>query len=134
MLLADPLVLPPVFDDALQDYDEFMRGDGEGVEDPEYSTTPWPQIRTAGVLHPSDSNQAYVFCGDEYVKMKVTPRTAGDITARGPKGLIFKDWPSLFRTEFAMLIDAVLPIPNNSKHMYFFSGESYALINAELGS
>jgi hypothetical protein len=134
MILVDPLVLSPVFDDALQDYDELMHGDGEGVEDPEYSTTPWPHIRTAGVLHPSDSSQAYVFCGDEYVTMKVTPGTTGDTTARGSKRFIFNDWPSLFRTEFALLIDAVLPTPNNSKHMYFFSRESYALINADLGS
>jgi len=105
---------------------ELMRGDGEVVADPEYDVTPVLRNSVAGVLHPSDSSWAYVFCGHEYV----TTEVMGNTIVRGPK-FIVDDWPSLSKIMFAGWIDAVLPIPNNTKQMYFFSGEDYALINAD---
>ena len=108
---------------------ELMRGDGGEVLDSEYDVTPVLRNSVAGVLHPSDSSRAYVFCGHEYVTTKVM----GDTIVRGPK-FIVDDWPSLSRIMFAGWIDAVLPIPNNTKQMYFFSSEDYALINADPGS
>ena len=112
---------------------ELMHGDGEEVKDPEYDVTPAPLNSVAGVLHPSDSSRAFVFCGDEYVTIKVIPGTTGDTTVRGSKFTV-DDWPSLMKIAFAGWIDAVLPIPNDTKQMYFFSGEDYALINADPGS
>lgn len=141
---TDFLVLSPFFDDApqvydeleqqpVQDNDELMRHDEVWeevqVDGPEDAVTP---VRVAGVLHPSDSSQAYVFCTHKYVTIKVIPGTM-DTTAGGSKVTVY-DWPSLMRTAFAGWIDAVLPIPNNTKQMYFFSGEDYALINADPGS
>jgi len=101
---------------------------GEVVADPEYDVTPVLRNSVAGVLHPSDSSRAYVFCGHEYV----TTEVMGDTIVR-PR-FIVDDWLSLSRIMFAGWIDAVLPIPNNTKQMYFFSGEDYALINADPGS
>jgi len=144
---TDSLVLSPFFDDApqghdelerrsVQDNDELMRHDGdwEEVVDSDYSTATAPLLTSiAGVLHPSDSSQAYVFCGCKYASIKVIPGTMGDTTARGSKFIAF-DWPSLARTKFTGWIDTVLPIPNHTKQMYFFSHEDYALINADPGS
>jgi len=135
---ADPLVLSPFFDEgydeieqqSVQDNNELMCGDGEEGYDSDYTTTPFPLNSIAGVLHPSDSSQAYVFCGDKYVMIKVIPGTVGNTTARGSRVIVF-DWPSL--SMFAGWIDAVLPILNNTKQMFFFSGDSYALINADPG-
>ena len=116
---------------SVQDNDELMRGDGEEGYDSECTTGPFPLNSVAGVLHPSDSSRAYVFCGDKYVTIKVIPGTMGDTTARFSSRVIVFDWPSL--SMFAGWIDAVLPIPN-TKQMYFFAGDSYALINADPGS
>ena len=135
-------MLSPFFNDALQGYDELeqqsvqdnnelMRGDGEEGYDSDCTTAPVPFNSVAGVLHPSDSSRAYVFCGDKYVTIKMIPGTMGDTTARFSRVIVF-DWPSL--SMFAGWIDAVLPIPNNTKQMYFFAGDSYALINADPGS
>ena len=144
---ANPLVLFPCFKDAPQGYDydepeqrwpvqedddDLMHGDGEEWEDPDYPIAPVPLTGVAGVLHPSDSSRAFVFCAGGYVTIKVIPGTMGDTTARGSK-VIVHDWPSLGKTSFAGWIDAVLPIPN-SNYMYFFSSENYALIHAEPGS
>ena len=139
---TDPRVLLPYFNDTPQGNDELRKrqslqddddlGDWEEYADSEYDVTPALFTRVAGVLHPSDSSQAYVFCGHKYVMIKVVPGTMSDATARGSK-FIALDWPSLIGIAFAGWIDAVLPIPN-TKHMYFFSGENYALINADPGS
>jgi len=144
---TDSLVLSPFFDDAPQGHDELERRsvqdnyelmrhdvDWEEVVDSDYSTTSPPLISIAGVLHPSDSSQAYVFCGCMYATIKVIPGTMGDTTTPGGSRFIAFDWPSLARTMFMGWIDTVLPIPNNTKQMYFFSKEDYALINADPGS
>jgi len=119
---------PPLQDLTLEDDDD---EDWEAYYDDAYDVTPVPLIRVAGVLQPSDASCAYVFCGNRYVTIKVSPGTMGDTTARGSKS-IADDWPSLWRT-FGGRIDAVLPIPNESSKMYFFSLENYVLINTNPG-
>ena len=143
---GDPLELNACFDDTLPDHgnhrqhwfvqdddESLMRGDGEEVDDPDYNVTPVPLTRVASVLHPSDLSRAYVFCGNQYVTIKVIPGTMGDTTEPGSK-FIIDDWPSLLRTKFLGRVDAVLPSPNNNRLMYFFSAENYALIYADPGS
>lgn len=139
---SDPLVLSAYFDDAPQDYDELgqcwsdddlMHGDGQEFDDAEYNIAPLRLTSVASVLQPSDPSRAYIFCGNRYVMTKVLPGAMGDRTTRG-SNIIVDDWPSLWRTKFSGKIDAVLPSPANNKHMYFFSFENYALINADPGS
>lgn len=119
---------PPLQDLTPEDDDE----DWEAYHDDDYDITPVPLTSTAGVLLPSDSSQAHVFCGNRYVTIKVSPGTMGDTPARGSKP-IADDWPSLWNT-FGGMIDAVLPIPNEGSKMYFFSLESYVLIDTNPGS
>jgi hypothetical protein len=76
-----------------------------------------------------------VFCGDEYVTIKVIPGTTSDTTARGSRRFIFNDWPSLFRTEFAHVDRRrVTHSEQQQSNVFFFSSESYALINTDFGS
>ena len=133
---ANPLVLSPCFGETpqgltVQDDDDFPHGDGEEAPDA-YDSIPLLLTSVAGVLQPSDPSQAYIFCGNRYVTIKVIPGTMGDTTTRG-SNVIVNDWLSLLRTMFAGKIDAVLPIPNNREQMYFFAGENYALINVDTG-
>ena len=145
---TNPHTLSPRFNS--QDYDKLRQrwslqddadlDDGEEIEvsEDEYDSdiTPVRLPSVAGVLHPSDSSRAYVFCDIRYMTIKMIPGIMGDTsgTARSSRVIVF-DWPSLVTTSFAGWIDAVLPIPNNSnKLMYFFSDEDYALINADPGS
>jgi len=117
----------PPEDPTVQDNDD---DDWEAFDDV-YNITPLRLISVAGVLHPSDESRAYVFCGNRYVTIEVSPGT-GDTTAWGSKPFA-DDWPTLWST-FGGSIDAVLPTPSKSKHMYFFSFENYALIDADPGT
>jgi hypothetical protein len=111
-----------------------VQDDSEDWEqfDDVYNISPLPLTGVAGVLQPSDSSQAYVFCANLYVMIKVVPGTMGDTTERDSK-IIVNDWPSLWRTRFAGKIDSVLPSPDNDRLMYFFAIENYALIYADPG-
>lgn len=118
---AHSLVLSPCSGDTPQgltvdDDDDFPHGDGEEAASA-YDSIPLILTSVAGVLQPSDPSQAYVFCGNRYVTIKVIPGTMDDITARGSK-VIVDDWPSLLSTQFAGEIDAALPFPNNGKQLY----------------
>ena len=133
---ANPLMLSPCFSDTPQgltvpDDDDFPHGDGKEVVNA-YDIIPLRLTSIAGVLQPSDPSQAYVFCRNWYVTIKVIPGTMDDTTVQG-SDVIVNNWPLLLRTIFARQIDTVLPIPNNWKQMYFFAGKNYALINANSG-
>jgi len=105
-----------------------MHGDGDGVEDPLYDTTPVPHNSVASVLHPTHSGQAYFFCGNRYAIINVSPGSTGDTIALGPKTLV-DNWPALSKAGFTGGVDAVLPNPKNKQEMYFFCVDNYAFIN-----
>lgn len=80
----------------------------------------------AGYIQPSNGH-GYVFKGDRYVCIKVIPGTTIDQINWGPKAYA-GPWKSLVQAGFTM-VDAVIPIPDNTGSIWVFSGVKYARIN-----
>lgn len=83
------------------------------------------------ITDPGYEGQAYVFRGDQYVRIKVNPGVhRGDVITYGPAS-IAENWPSLVNAGFPNGVDAILSAsaqPGFGDQAYFFSGDRYARI------
>ncbi|KAF8651597.1 hypothetical protein AX16_004687 [Volvariella volvacea WC 439] len=109
-----------------------MNEEGSNVDDT-LMTGNCPATPPRAVLPvPDESNQAYFFAFDQYVRIKFAPGRVDDTIVLGPK-LIVHEWPSLRKAGFGK-VDAALPSPNGNGEVYFFSGTRYALIKVKPGT
>ncbi|KAG6861580.1 hypothetical protein C0995_014876 [Termitomyces sp. Mi166 len=81
-----------------------------------------PQGGVGTVLHPSNPQLAYFFCSSMYSIVNIVPQ----ILVVGPRPII-EDWPSLAEANFDD-VDAILPNPEDTQQMYFFSGATFDYI------
>ncbi|KAK0455355.1 Hemopexin-like domain-containing protein [Desarmillaria tabescens] len=114
--------------------DDLMRVAGDADVDDTLSIKPIPRLSSAAVLHPLLPGQAYFFCGNHYVIIKVAPGTTDDTIVSGPH-LLVGQWPSFVKAGFGN-IDAVLPDPRPEfkQMMYFFCMDKYVRINIMPGT
>ncbi|GBE86747.1 hypothetical protein SCP_0906280 [Sparassis crispa] len=113
------------------DEDILMTGEGHTITDFLIGTTTEPRFARAVLPNLARSvHEVYVFAETKYVLMHFDP--PGSII-NGPK-LVVTEWPSLRKAKFAGRVDAILPNPDNDREAYFFSGDSYALVNVQPGS
>ena len=81
----------------------------------------------AAYLEPT-LNEAYVFAGPQYARIKVIPNKPMRHRTVGPAP-ITENWPSLVKVGFAeKKIDAVIPVPDNPSEIWVFSGSQFARI------
>ncbi|KAL4789658.1 hypothetical protein BDV19DRAFT_394867 [Aspergillus venezuelensis] len=73
-------------------------------------------------------NEAYVFAGTQYARIKVIPNKPMRDRSVG-LAPITENWPSLIKVGFAKKkIDAVIPVPDNPAEIWVFSGSQFARI------
>ncbi|MFC5724560.1 RICIN domain-containing protein [Streptomyces gamaensis] len=103
----------------------------------------WPSLDKAGFSSGIDAalpvpgakgDEAWVFAGDQYARIRYTPHKTDDKIVVGP--LPIKDnWPSLTKAGFDSGVDAVLPVPGSSgKEAWFFQGDRYVRVELAVGS
>lgn len=93
----------------------------------------WPSLVKAGFETvdaafpvPGKADEAYVFSGNQYAKIRYHAGTTDDVVTYGPKKTT-EVWSTLNSAGFDTL-DAVLPVAGHEGQAYFFSGSQYAKI------
>ncbi|KAB8212536.1 Hemopexin [Aspergillus parasiticus] len=82
-------------------------------------------VVNAAFFH-QDIEEAYIFAGGRYARIKWTPYTSKEERTWGPS-LISDDWPGITEAGFNT-IDAVLPIQGVTTEFYFFSNGRVARV------
>ncbi|KAG8744277.1 hypothetical protein FRC10_010440 [Ceratobasidium sp. 414] len=95
----------------------------------------WPSITKAGFDHvdgalvlPGSSNEAYIFSGTKYCRIRFTEGETNDELIDGPYA-ISDGWKAATFKQ----IDTVIPRPGSSPGAYMFSGDKYAQIRVVVG-
>ncbi|KAE8166621.1 Hemopexin [Aspergillus tamarii] len=78
-----------------------------------------------------DIEEAYVFSGRRYARIKWTPYTAEEKITWGP-AKISENWPAITKAGFGT-VEAVLPIPDVRTDFYFFFGGRVARVKFSPG-
>ena len=97
------------------------------VFEPKVIVDEWPSLKSAGFTTVDaavlmDDSSAYIFRGDQYVRITVAPGTNNDTIITGPKP-IAGNWHVLDNVGFTT-VDAILTSPVGG-NQYFFSGVDY---------
>ncbi|CAE6347107.1 unnamed protein product [Rhizoctonia solani] len=95
----------------------------------------WLSLDKAGFKHvdgallvPGKTDEVYLFCEEQYVRIKFTEGQINDELLDGPKA-ITTGWSA---TGFKS-IDTIIPRPDNEKNAYLFSGDKYVQIEVAVG-
>ncbi|KAG8753782.1 hypothetical protein FRC11_007137 [Ceratobasidium sp. 423] len=95
----------------------------------------WPSLKKAGFDHvdggllvPGKTNEAYIFSGEQYIRIKLTEGQANDELLDGPKPITV-GWSV---TKFQK-IDTIIPRPGNDQNAYLFSQDKYVQIKVNVG-
>jgi hypothetical protein len=95
----------------------------------------WPSLAKAKFDHvdgalivPGRSNEAYIFSGAKYCRIRFTEGQTNDELLDGPKA-ITTGWSVMKFKE----VDTIIPHPTNNQNAYVFSGVKYAQIKVNVG-
>ncbi|EUC55865.1 hemopexin domain protein, partial [Rhizoctonia solani AG-3 Rhs1AP] len=95
----------------------------------------WASLKKAGFDHvdgalivPGKTDEAYIFSGEQYVRIKFVELKNDDELLDGPKP-ITTGWSV---TKFKS-IDTIIPRPGNNQNAYIFSGDKYVQIKVNVG-
>ncbi|CAE6424551.1 unnamed protein product [Rhizoctonia solani] len=95
----------------------------------------WPSLKKAGfnrvdggLIVPGKTDEAYIFSGDQYVRIRFTEGQTNDELLDGPKA-ITTGW-SVIKFQS---IDTIIPNPKNNQNAYIFSGDKYVQIKVNVG-
>ncbi|KAF8706651.1 hypothetical protein RHS03_04792, partial [Rhizoctonia solani] len=83
---------------------------------------------TAALPVPGHSNEAYIFSGDQYCRIKYTEGKIDDEVVDGPKP-ISVGWSKVGFTDF----DTIFARPGSENGAYVFSGSEYSQIKVNVG-
>ncbi|KAH6651351.1 hypothetical protein F5144DRAFT_559193 [Chaetomium tenue] len=93
----------------------------------------WPSLASAGFQTvdaafpvPGKEDEAYVFSGNQYAKIRYHAGKTDDVVTYGPKKFT-EVWSTLNKAGFDT-IDAALPVAGHSDQVYYFSGSQYVKV------
>ncbi|KAH7333831.1 Hemopexin-like domain-containing protein [Rhizoctonia solani] len=95
----------------------------------------WASLKKAGfdsvdgaLIVPGKTDEAYIFSGEKYARIKFTEGQTNDELLDGPKA-ITTGWSV---TKFHSF-DTIIPRPGNNQNTYIFSGDKYVQIKVNVG-
>ncbi|MFI1303021.1 hemopexin repeat-containing protein [Streptomyces sioyaensis] len=114
--------------------------DDKIINGPKAIAEGWPSLKgtvfengiDAAVQSPANTEEVYLFKGDQYALVNYAPGTTGDKIINGPKA-ITEGWPSLKGTVFEKGVDAALR-SSRKDEVYLFKGDQYALVKSAPGT
>ncbi|CAE6413906.1 unnamed protein product [Rhizoctonia solani] len=80
------------------------------------------------LMVPGSNDQAYVFSGEQYCRIKFTEGQINDELLDGPKPITV-GWSVM---KFSS-VDTIIPRPGNNQNAYVFSGDKYVQIKVNVG-
>ncbi|CAE6455614.1 unnamed protein product [Rhizoctonia solani] len=95
----------------------------------------WASVKKAGFDHidgalavPGATDQAYIFSGEKYIRIRYTEGKNDDELLDGPKAITTGWSVAKFKS-----IDTIIPRPGNDQNAYIFSGDKYVQIKVNVG-
>ncbi|KAG9080827.1 hypothetical protein FRC06_006118 [Ceratobasidium sp. 370] len=95
----------------------------------------WPSLAKAGFDHvdgalivPGTPNEAYIFSGEQYCRIRFTEGSTNDELLDGPKPITV-GWSVMKFKE----IDTIIPRPGSENGAYVFSGDQYVQLKVVVG-
>ncbi|CAE6417055.1 unnamed protein product [Rhizoctonia solani] len=116
---------------------EFTPGGGDKIVGSGVHTIEgaWPSLKKAGFKHvdgallvPGRADEAYIFSGEQYCRVKFKEGQTDDELIGGPRDIAGVWSASGFKT-----IDTIIPRPGNDANAYLFCGDNYAQVKVNPG-